>query len=160
MRHYEVIFMVYPEHSDQVPGMIERYTQMIQADGGKIHRLEDWGRRHLAYPINKVHKAYYMLMNVEASQTVIDELVHHFRFTDAVMRHLVTRMPEAITEDSPIMKAQKASRGSRGGVHKPPSQSTNHGSGDDIAAQAPDNAQMVEKGEQALPNISQKTQES
>jgi small subunit ribosomal protein S6 len=110
MRHYEIIFMVHPDQSEQVPGMVERYTQAIEKDGGKIHRLEDWGRRHLAYPINKVHKAHYMLLNVEATQEAIDELTTNFRYNDAVIRNLVIRMDEAVTAESPIMKAEKESR--------------------------------------------------
>jgi len=93
-----------------VPGMVERYTQAIEKDGGKIHRLEDWGRRHLAYPINKIHKAHYTLMNVEANQAAIDELTTNFRYNDAVIRNLVLVMDEAITAESPIMKAEKESR--------------------------------------------------
>ena len=110
MRHYEIIFMVHPDQSEQVPGMVERYTQGIEKDGGKIHRLEDWGRRHLAYPINKIHKAHYILLNVEAPQSAIDELTTNFRFNDAVMRNLVVKMDEAVTAESPIMKAEKESR--------------------------------------------------
>ncbi|MEE8057636.1 MAG: 30S ribosomal protein S6 [Pseudomonadales bacterium] len=110
MRHYEIIFMVHPDQSEQVPGMVERYTQSIEKDGGKIHRFEDWGRRHLAYPINKIHKAHYILMNVEAQQDAIDELTTNFRYNDAVIRNLVIRMDEAITAESPIMKAEKESR--------------------------------------------------
>jgi small subunit ribosomal protein S6 len=110
MRHYEIIFMVHPDQSEQVPGMVERYTQAIEKDGGKIHRLEDWGRRHLAYPINKIHKAHYMLMNVEANQEAIDELTTNFRYNDAVIRNLVIRMDEAVTAESPIMKAEKENR--------------------------------------------------
>lgn len=110
MRHYEIIFMVHPDQSEQVPGMVERYTQAIEKDGGKIHRLEDWGRRHLAYPINKIHKAHYTLMNVEANQEAIDELTTNFRYNDAVIRNMVIRMDEAVTAESPIMKAEKESR--------------------------------------------------
>ncbi|WP_339338925.1 30S ribosomal protein S6 [uncultured Oceanicoccus sp.] len=110
MRHYEIIFLVHPDQSEQVPGMVERYTQAIEKDGGKIHRLEDWGRRHLAYPINKIHKAHYTLMNVEANQAAIDELTTNFRYNDAVIRNLVLVMDEAITAESPIMKAEKESR--------------------------------------------------
>ena len=110
MRHYEIVFMVHPDQSEQVPGMVERYTQAIEKDGGKIHRLEDWGRRHLAYPINKIHKAHYILMNVEANQAAIDELTTNFRYNDAVIRNMVIRMDEAVTAESPIMKAEKESR--------------------------------------------------
>ena len=110
MRHYEIVFMVHPDQSEQVPGMIERYTQAIEKDGGKIHRLEDWGRRHLAYPINKIHKAHYVLINAEANQEAIDELTTNFRYNDAVIRNMVIRMDEAVTAESPIMKAEKESR--------------------------------------------------
>mgnify|MGYP003385700266 FL=1 len=110
MRHYEIIFLVHPDQSEQVPGMVERYTQAIEKNGGKIHRLEDWGRRHLAYPINKIHKAHYTLMNVEADQEAIDELTTNFRYNDAVLRNLVLQMDEAVTAESPIMKAEKESR--------------------------------------------------
>lgn len=110
MRHYEIVFLVHPDQSEQVPGMIERYTQTIEKDGGKIHRLEDWGRRHLAYPINKVHKAHYVLMNVEAVQEAMDELTTNFRYNDAIIRNLIIKMGEAVTAESPIMKAEKESR--------------------------------------------------
>jgi small subunit ribosomal protein S6 len=110
MRHYEIVFMVHPDQSEQVPGMIERYTNTITKDGGQVHRLEDWGRRQLAYPINKVHKAHYVLMNVEASNDAMDELTTTFRYNDAVIRNLVIRRNEAVTEESLIMKAEKESR--------------------------------------------------
>lgn len=110
MRHYEIVFLVHPDQSEQVPGMIERYTQAIEKDGGKVHRLEDWGRRHLAYPINKVHKAHYVLMNVEAGQEAMDELNTNFRYNDAIIRNLVIKTGEAVTAESPIMKAEKESR--------------------------------------------------
>ena len=110
MRHYEIVFMVHPDQSEQVPSMIERYTAVIAKDGGKLHRLEDWGRRQLAYPINKIHKAHYVLMNVEASNDAMDELTTTFRFNDAVIRNLVMRREEAVTEESFIMKAEKESR--------------------------------------------------
>jgi small subunit ribosomal protein S6 len=110
MRHYEIVFMVHPDQSEQVPGMIERYTQIIEKDGGKVHRLEDWGRRQLAYTINKVHKAHYVLMNVEATAEAMDELTTIFRYNDAVIRNLVIKMDEADTSESLIMKAEKESR--------------------------------------------------
>ena len=91
MRHYEIVFMVHPDQSEQVPAMIERYTGVINEDGGKVHRLEDWGRRHLAYPINKIHKAHYVLMNIECSQAAMDELTHNFRFNDAIIRDMILR---------------------------------------------------------------------
>ncbi len=105
-RHYEVVFMVHPDQSEQVPAMIERYRAMIEADGGAIHRLEDWGRRQLAYPIHKVSKAHYVLMNIECSQTVREELEHAFRFNDAVLRRLIILRPGADTEPSPLLKSR------------------------------------------------------
>jgi len=110
MRHYEIVFMVHPDQSEQVPGMIERYTAAIQKDGGVVHRLEDWGRRQLAYPINKIHKAHYVLMNVEATREAMDELITTFRYNDAVIRHLVIRRDEPVVEESFIMKAEKENR--------------------------------------------------
>ncbi|MDD1795871.1 30S ribosomal protein S6 [Enterovibrio makurazakiensis] len=107
MRHYEIVFMVHPDQSEQVAGMIERYTGSIKESGGQIHRLEDWGRRQLAYPINKLHKAHYVLMNVEADQAVVDELETAFRFNDAVIRNMVMRTKGAITEPSVMMKAKE-----------------------------------------------------
>jgi small subunit ribosomal protein S6 len=113
MRHYEIVFLVHPDQSEQVPAMIERYRSMIEADGGSIHRLEDWGRRQLAYPINKVLKAHYVLMNIECSQAVIDEIDSAFRFNDAVIRNMIMRRPGPDTEPSPLMKPRD-SRDSRG----------------------------------------------
>jgi len=110
VRHYEVVFMVHPDQSEQVPGMIERYSAVITKDGGTVHRLEDWGRRQLAYHINKVHKAHYILMNVEASNDAMEELTTTFRYNDAVIRNLVIRRDEAVTEESLIMKAEKEDR--------------------------------------------------
>jgi small subunit ribosomal protein S6 len=107
MRHYEIVFMVHPDQSEQVAGMIERYTGAIKDSGGQIHRLEDWGRRQLAYPINKLHKAHYVLMNVEAEQSVVDELESSFRFNDAVIRNMIMRTKGAVTEPSPMMKAKE-----------------------------------------------------
>ena len=105
MRHYEIVFLVHPDQSEQVPAMIERYRGMITAGGGTVHRLEDWGRRQLTFPIAKVHKAHYVLMNVETDQKTLQELTGAFRFSDAVLRHLVVNMDEAVTEPSPMAKA-------------------------------------------------------
>jgi len=110
MRHYEIVFLVHPDQSEQVPAMIERYRGMIDADGGQIHRLEDWGRRQLAYPIQKIHKAHYVLMNIECSQAVLDELESAFRFNDAVLRKLVIQRPGPDTEPSPLAKAKDEQR--------------------------------------------------
>jgi len=110
MRHYEIVFMVHPDQSDQVPGMIEKYTSLVTDSVGTVHRLEDWGRRQLAYPINKIHKAHYVLMNVECGQDVLDELTTLFRYNDAVLRNLVIKRKEAVTDMSGIMKAENESR--------------------------------------------------
>jgi small subunit ribosomal protein S6 len=110
MRHYEVVFLVHPDQSDQVPAMVERYTQMITESGGTIHRLEDWGRRQLAYPINKIHKAHYILMNVEVGSDVLAEITTLFRYNDAILRNLVIKHDEAITEESLILKGERESR--------------------------------------------------
>lgn len=110
MRHYEIVFLVHPDQSEQVPAMVERYKSSITTTGGAIHRFEDWGRRQLAYSINKIHKAHYILMNVECGESVLEELTTTFRYNDAILRHLVIRTDEAITEESPIMKAEKESR--------------------------------------------------
>lgn len=106
MRHYEIVFLVHPDQSEQVPAMIERYRAMIEAKDGKIHRLEDWGRRQLAYPINKIHKAHYVLMNIECAHETLDELTSAFRFNDAVIRNLVVKKDEAVTEPSPLIKGK------------------------------------------------------
>ncbi|MCV6615408.1 MAG: 30S ribosomal protein S6 [Cellvibrionaceae bacterium] len=110
MRHYEIVFLVHPDQSEQVPGMVERYTATIEADGGKVHRLEDWGRRQLAYSINKIHKAHYVLMNVECGEAALEELTTNFRYNDAVLRNMVIRTDEAVTAESPIAKADKEQR--------------------------------------------------
>lgn len=113
MRHYEIIFMVHPDQSEQVAGMVDRYTKLIEESKGQIHRLEDWGRRQLAYPIDKIHKAHYVLMNVEINSEVLEELTTTFRYNDAVLRNLVIRRNEAITEESPILKSEKEGRDRR-----------------------------------------------
>lgn len=107
MRHYEIVFLVHPDQSEQVPAMVERYRGMIENDGGKIHRLEDWGRRQLAYPIQKIHKAHYVLMNIECSHAVLEELESAFRFNDAVLRQLVMQRPGPDTEASPLAKGEQ-----------------------------------------------------
>lgn len=110
MRHYEIVFLVHPDQSEQVPSMIERYTTTVTGSGGSVHRLEDWGRRQLAYSINKIHKAHYILMNVECTDEALEELTTNFRYNDAVLRNLVIRCDEAHTDESPIMKAEKENR--------------------------------------------------
>ena len=110
MRHYEVVFLVHPDQSEQVPGMVERYGASVKAGGGTVHRSEDWGRRQLAYPINKIHKAHYILMNIECGQDVLDELNSTFRYNDAVIRSMVIRRNDAVTGESPIMKLENAEK--------------------------------------------------
>ena len=108
MRHYEIVFIVHPDQSEQVPAMVERYKTLVTSHGGQIHRLEDWGRRQLAYPIQKLHKAHYVLMNIECNGEVLAELEHGFKFNDAVLRHLTIKMKKAITTPSPMMKEEKS----------------------------------------------------
>src|SRR5262245_59853648 len=108
MRHYEICFIVHPDQSEQVPAMVERYKGIVAARNGKVHRLEDWGRRQLAYPLAKVHKAHYVLMNIECDGETLNELEHSFRFNDAVLRHLTVKMTKAYTEPSPMMKEEKS----------------------------------------------------
>jgi small subunit ribosomal protein S6 len=123
MRHYEIVFLVHPDQSEQVPAMVDRYRAMITAGNGTVHRLEDWGRRQLAHSINKVHKAHYVLMNVETDQQTLAELVGAFRFSDAVLRHLVMARDEAVTEPSPLAKSSDDKGGSE-------ERSSERGSGD------------------------------
>ena len=110
MRHYEVVFLVHPDQSEQVPGMVDRYTQLMTDNGGKVHRMEDWGRRQLAYPINKIHKAHYVLMNVECGGETLEELTTLFRYNDAVLRNLIIKCKDAITEESMILKGERESK--------------------------------------------------
>ncbi len=107
MRHYEIVFLVHPDQSEQVPAMIERYQSQITGNGGTVHRLEDWGRRLLAYPINKIHKAHYVLMNIECDAETLKQLTEGFRFNDAVIRNLVVKMTNAVTEPSPLLKSKE-----------------------------------------------------
>ena len=113
MRHYEIVFLVHPDQSEQVPAMIDRYRSIIESNGGSIHRLEDWGRRQLAYPINKIHKAHYVLMNVECGQEEMTELESAFRFNDAVLRNMVIKCKAAITEMSPLAKEKEDEKPAR-----------------------------------------------
>ncbi len=108
MRHYEICFIVHPDQSEQVPAMVDRYRGVIEGRSGKIHRLEDWGRRQLSYPIQKMHKAHYVLMNVECDGETLGELEHSFKFSDAVLRHLIVKMEKAVTTPSPMMKEEKS----------------------------------------------------
>lgn len=108
MRHYEIVFIVHPDQSEQVPAMVDRYKSIVTARNGQIHRLEDWGRRQMAYPIQKVHKAHYVLMNIECDGETLTELEHAFKFNDAVLRHLTIKMKKAVTAPSPMMKEEKS----------------------------------------------------
>jgi small subunit ribosomal protein S6 len=108
MRHYEIVFIVHPDQSEQVPAMVERYKGVVAARNGALHRIEDWGRRQMTYPIQKVHKAHYVLMNIECDNETLAELEHSFKFSDAVLRHLVVKMPKAVTTPSPMMKEEKS----------------------------------------------------
>ncbi len=130
LRHYEVVFLVHPDQSEQVPAMIERYSNVINTHKGKVHRLEDWGRRPLAYPINKIMKAHYVLMNIECNQEAIDELSENFRYNDAVIRNMILRVNRAINDPSPIskeregrgeadMNGERGDRGERGDASAP-----------------------------------------
>ena len=121
MRHYEIVFIVHPDQSEQVPAMVERYRAMVTAGNGRIHRLEDWGRRQLAYPIAKMHKAHYVLMNIECDAPTLTELEHAFKFNDAVLRHLIVAMREAVVTPSPMLKEEKAKSLSS---HAPAAQAT------------------------------------
>ncbi|MDR2638057.1 MAG: 30S ribosomal protein S6 [Zoogloeaceae bacterium] len=108
MRHYEIVFIVHPDQSEQVPAMVERYRNLVTGRGGQVHRLEDWGRRQLAYPIQKIHKAHYVLMNIECDDETRSELEHGFKFNDAVLRSLIVSMKHAVTGPSPMMKEEKS----------------------------------------------------
>ncbi len=130
MRHYEIVFLVHPDQSEQVPAMVERYRSMISASGGVIHREEDWGRRQLEFPIKKIHKAHYVLMNIECSQEVLDELESAFRFNDAVLRHLTLTCKQAVTEKSLMMKEVEREESAKTPDRKPVART------DDTAAKA------------------------
>ena len=125
MRHYEIVFIVHPDQSEQVPQMVERYKGVIAGRQGTVHRLEDWGRRQLAYPIAKVHKAHYVLMNVECDKATLDELTGSFRFSDAVIRHMVISMPTAVTEPSPMARAEEDGGRGEDGAGNAPAESSN-----------------------------------
>ena len=137
MRHYEIVFIVHPDQSEQVPAMVERYKGLIAARKGTVHRLEDWGRRQLAYPLAKVHKAHYVLMNIECDNETLAELEHSFKFSDAVLRHLTVKMPKAWIQPSPMMKEEKSKSmmGERGAA--PEAKPAEVSTGSPAAAPAP-----------------------
>lgn len=131
MRHYEVVFLVHPSQSEQVPAMIERYRSNLEARGGKIHRLEDWGRRQLAYPIKKIHKAHYVLMNIECDNEALTELEAAFRFNDAVLRNMILQRDQALTEPSVLMRSGDESSSAGDGERRPRREDRDHESDDD-----------------------------
>ncbi|MGR8933800.1 MAG: 30S ribosomal protein S6 [Gammaproteobacteria bacterium] len=141
MRHYEIVFLVHPDQSAQVPAMIERYRSTIEAASGAVHRLEDWGRRHLAYPINKIHKAHYVLMNIECDQPTLEELESGFRFNDAILRSMTLAMKAPVTEPSPIAKAAaEESRNAEARAKKAAEREAESSSEDDEAVEDADEA--------------------
>ncbi|CAG0989852.1 30S ribosomal protein S6 [Burkholderiales bacterium] len=123
MRHYEIVFIVHPDQSEQVPAMVERYRTMVTGRSGRVHRLEDWGRRQMAYPIQKLHKAHYVLMNIECDRETLSELEHAFKFNDAVLRHLIVATKEAVVAPSPMMKEEKSRSLTDRSGEKPPERS-------------------------------------
>lgn len=131
MRHYEIVFLVHPDQSEQVGGMVERYTKAIEEDGGKVHRLEDWGRRQLAYAINNVHKAHYVLMNVECTAKALAELEDNFRYNDAVIRNMVIRRDEAVTGQSEMLKVEESRNERRERRERPESNEGESADGED-----------------------------
>ncbi len=143
MRHYEIVFLVHPDQSEQVPAMVERYRNMITASGGAVHREEDWGRRHLEFPIKKIHKAHYALMNIECSKEILDELESTFRFNDAVLRHLTLSMSEAVTEKSHMLLAAEKEESAKT-ERRPAAAVTEDDDDDDIEADIPE----IEEGEE------------
>ncbi len=136
MRHYEIVFIVHPDQSEQVPAMIERYRQTVTSRGGTMHRLEDWGRRQMAFPLDKIHKAHYVLMNIECNNEALGELEHSFKFSDAVLRHLTVKMKAAVTTPSPMMKDEKARSVLHGDVAKPADAASTPASGTEAAPDA------------------------
>ncbi len=145
MRHYEIVFLVHPDQSEQVPAMVERYRSMISASGGVVHREEDWGRRQLEFPIKKIHKAHYVLMNIECSHEVLDELESAFRFNDAVLRHLTLTCKEAVTEKSLMMKEVEREESAKTPDRKPVART------DDTAARADEGDAAAKTDEATAP---------
>ncbi len=141
MRHYEVVFLVHPDQSEQVPAMIERYRTLIESGNGVIHRLEDWGRRQLAYPIAKIHKAHYVLLNIECALETLRELEGAFKFNDAVIRSLVIKRDGPVTAPSPLVKEKEKEEGTRSAGSEEASESTEDSSGSDDASSEPESAE-------------------
>ena len=139
MRHYELVLLVHPDQSDQVVGMVERYINLVKEQGGAIHRLEDWGRRQLAYPINKVHKAHYVLLNIEAGQQTLDELEELFRYNDAIIRNIIIRREHAITEESLLAKSAEEKRARKASRRNDTAQDDYQSNDDESEVDAEDN---------------------
>ena len=152
MRHYEIVFLVHPDQSEQVPGMIERYSNMITQGGGKIHRVEDWGRRQLSFPISKIHKAHYIMFNIECRREGLEEINTAFRFNDAVLRNLVMSRKQADTEESPIMKIENESREKKDHqeVVLAPTESADTSADDEAAQDEPSEEDVVEESDTAV----------
>ena len=152
MRHYEIVFLVHPDQSEQVPGMIERYSNMITQGGGKIHRVEDWGRRQLSFPISKIHKAHYIMFNIECGREVLEEINTAFRFNDAVLRNLVMSRKQADTEESPIMKIENENREKKDHqeVVLAPTESADTSADDEAAQDESSEEDVVEESDTAL----------
>jgi len=153
MRHYEIVFLVHPDQSEQVPAMVERYRSMITGSGGAVHREEDWGRRQLEFPIKKIHKAHYVLMNIECSQELLDELESAFRFNDAVLRHLTLTCKAAITEKSVMMAEVEREESAKSSDRKPSASRADDGdsSDEDLADEPLATADELESDEAAIP---------
>ena len=149
MRHYEIVFLVHPDQSEQVPAMVERYRGIIEAQEGVVHRQEDWGRRQLAYPINKVYKAHYTLLNIECNQVALDELTSAFKFNDAVIRHMVLQQSGPVTEPSPLIKKEET----RGDEERRARNADSDDSDDDSGSDAPDASDLPDEvaDDSALP---------
>ncbi len=146
MRHYEIVFLVHPDQSEQVPAMVERYRNMITASGGTVHREEDWGRRQLEFPIKKIHKAHYVLMNIECGKEVVEELESIFRFNDAVLRHMTLNMKKAVSEKSPMMIAvekEESAKSERKPAAKPAEDTAEKAEETEVAAE-PEATEEVE----------------
>jgi small subunit ribosomal protein S6 len=152
MRHYEIVFLVHPDQSEQVPGMIERYSNMITQGDGKIHRVEDWGRRQLSFPISKIHKAHYIMFNIECGREVLEEINTAFRFNDAVLRNLVMSRKRADTEESPIMKIENESREKKDHqeVVLAPTESADTSADDEAAQDEPSEEDVAEESDTAV----------
>ena len=144
MRHYEIVFLVHPDQSEQVPAMVERYRGIIENSGGTVHRVEDWGRRQLAYPINKVYKAHYILTNIECEHDALEELTSAFRFNDAVIRHLVVKRNAAVTGESPLLKKEEEE------TRRPPREDRSSSSDAPASSEAPPAPAAEESTEESV----------